>query len=69
MFDLADMAMLLEVGAELLIHIELLLGGKLPSESHHPRERDRTRTNESGVVDLRGEGHMYMLCALQSVHI
>ena len=34
------MAVLLEAGAELVIHLELLLGGQLPSERHHARERD-----------------------------
>ena len=35
------MAVLLEAGAELVIHLELLLGRQLPSERHHARERDR----------------------------
>ena len=35
------MAVLLEAGAELVVHLELLLGGQLPSERHHARERDR----------------------------
>ena len=34
------MAVLLEAGAELVIHLELLLGRQLPSERHHARERD-----------------------------
>ena len=35
------MAVLLEAGAELVVHLELLLGRQLPSERHHARERDR----------------------------
>ena len=41
-FGSVDVAVLLEVGAELIVHIELILGGQLPRERHHPCERDRT---------------------------
>ena len=36
------MAVLLETGAELMVHVELVLGGQLPRERHHARERDCT---------------------------
>ena len=44
--------MLLETGAELVVHLELLLGRQLPSERHHARERDRACADEGLVADL-----------------
>ena len=35
-----EVAVLLETGAELVVHLELLLGRQLPGERHHARERD-----------------------------
>ena len=48
------MAVLLEAGAELVVHLELLLGGQLPSERHHARERDRAWVG--GRVRGQGDG-------------
>ena len=52
-----EVAVLLEAGAELVVHLELLLGRQLPSERHHARERDRACADEGPVVDVHGQAH------------